>query len=123
MKLLEKGLIKGMGIAAMLAASLALSACGAGGILSPTGDLSPATQADIQADLNAACPIISALQPTIVAGFNSNVATAYKAVLLACPPNPPPTNVVVLGVDIFEAFTLLQPYLPGAKLALHRRHH
>ena len=75
------------------------------------GQLTPQAQSQIQAALNAICPTATALQPSMVATFNGNVKTAYNALLLACPPNPPPTNPVVIGVDILDAVQILAPYL------------
>jgi hypothetical protein len=90
-------------------AALLLGGCGANGQLTPTA------RADIQAALNDACPLVSALQPSVAAAFNGNVQAAYSAVVLACPPNPPPTNPVVLGMDLLDALAILKPYLPAKK--------
>jgi hypothetical protein len=87
-------------------ALVALSLAGCAG-----GQLTPAAQADIQGALDAICPTATALQPSVVATFNGNVRTAYNAILLACPPNPPPTNPVVIGVDILDAVQILAPYV------------
>jgi hypothetical protein len=87
-----------------LALAAALSACA-------NGQLTPVAQQDIQTALNVACPVITALQPSVAATFNGNVRTAYNAVLLACPPNPPPTSPVIIGIDILDAIQILQPYL------------
>ncbi len=76
-----------------------------------SGQLTPAAQTDIQTALDTGCPTINALQPSVVTAFNGNVQTAYRALLLACPPNPAPTNPVIAGMDILDAITLLQPYL------------
>jgi hypothetical protein len=75
------------------------------------GQLTPQAQAQIQAALDAICPTATALQPSVVATFNGNVKTAYNALLLACPPNPPPTNPIVIGVDILDAVQILAPYV------------
>lgn len=95
-----------------LAGALALALVGC----TSTGQLTPAAQADVQTALNTTCPLAAALQPSVVASFNGNVKTAYNAVMLACPPNPPPTNPVVIGVDVLNAITLLQPYLKNVRL-------
>lgn len=87
-----------------LALALSLGACA-------NGQLTPQAQADIQAALDSVCPIATALQPSVVATFNGNVKTAYNAVLKACPPNPPPTNPVVIGIDILDAIQILAPYI------------
>jgi hypothetical protein len=90
-------------------AALALSGCAG-------GQLTPAAQADIQSALDAYCPTVAALQPNVTSTFNGNVATAYNAVLLACPPNPAPTNPVVIGMDILDAIAIIKPYLKNVKL-------
>src|SRR5258708_21516931 len=58
------------------------------------GQLTPQAQSQIQTALDEICPTATALQPSVVATFNGNVKTVYNAVLLACPPNPPPTNPI-----------------------------
>jgi hypothetical protein len=75
------------------------------------GQLTPQAQSQVQTVLDEICPTATALQPSVVATFNGNVKTAYNAVLLACPPNPPPTNPVVIGVDILDAVQILAPYI------------
>ena len=39
---------------------------------------------------------------------------AYNAILLACPPNPPPTNPIVIGIDILDAIQIAAPYIEKA---------
>src|ERR1700744_1828096 len=79
-----------------------------------SGQLTPQAQADIQTALDDICPTATALQPAAVAAFNSNVKTAYSAILLACPPNPPPTNPIVIGIDILDAVQIAAPYIKKA---------
>ena len=75
------------------------------------GQLTPQAQSQIQAVLDEICPTATALQPNVVATFNGNVKTAYNALLLACPPNPPPTNPIVIGIDILDAVQILAPHV------------
>jgi hypothetical protein len=93
-------------LAGAVACALSIGLAGCAG-----GQLSPQAQADIQTALNDVCPTMTALQPSVVATFNGNVKTAYNAVLMACPPNPPPTNPVVIGIDVLDAIQIIQPYL------------
>ena len=95
-----------------LAATISLAIASLAGCAD--GQLTPQAQADIQTALDDVCPTATALQPTAVATFNGNVKAAYNAILLACPPNPPPTNPIVIGIDILDAIQIAAPYIKKA---------
>ena len=98
-------------LAALILAAVFLAACNG-------GQITPDQQALIQSDLDTFCPVLAALQPATVQAFNGNVAKAYNTLSLACPPNPPPTNWVVIGADMLDAVTVIQPYI-NAYLKTH----
>lgn len=79
---------------------------------SPSGcEFTPNEQALIQRDLAALCPQIDLLDPHVRANFNGNVALALSAAELACPPNPPPTDVVTILTDLIIVGEVLAPRL------------
>lgn len=73
--------------------------------------ITPEDQALIQSDLDTFCPVLGAIDPSIRQVGNGNVVKALNTIELACPPNPPPTNWVVIGVDLLDAVTVIQPYV------------
>lgn len=75
-----------------------------------TGQLTDPAQQKLQAVLDDACPLLADAGPLIMQA-NGNVQKAALTVSLACPPHPAPTNVIVVGQDLFAAYTILSPYL------------
>ena len=89
-------------LALLAAPALLLSACSANLTLTPTA------QADIQTALNAACPVLAAVQSAAVKP-NARQVAAMNTLALACPPNPAPTNAVVAATDLLAAAQILAP--------------
>lgn len=95
-------------IAGALSLGLLASACAS------NGTLNPAAQAQVDAILAQTCPNLSAMAP-LVPSFNGNVQRAYATLSLACPPNPAPTNAIVLVGDLVAAEAILAPYFAKKK--------
>lgn len=73
-------------------------------------------QQDVASALATGCPMLAAIEaanPPL-----SNFEKAAEATLAnACPPNPPPSNLVTAVADIVAAYTALSPYIPKAQVA------
>jgi hypothetical protein len=73
-------------------------------------------QSDVTSALAEGCPIL-----TVVEASNpplTKLELAAEATLAnACPPNPAPTNAVVVVADIIAAYTALEPFIPKAQIA------
>lgn len=93
-------------VAAAVAPAILLAGCDT--------QLTPAEQALVHQDLVIGCPILlNQLDPVIRADFNGNVAKlGLNNLELACPPNPEPTNIVVISADIIQAASSIVPYIP-----------
>lgn len=77
-------------------------------------------QVYLQQDLNAICPNILALDPLIRSNTNGNVGVALDDVELLCPPNLPPTNIVIAAADIITIAISLKPYIPRLTVAAQK---
>jgi hypothetical protein len=74
------------------------------------------TQAEVQAALNIVCPSVAALARDSASGaLTSTERTALGAFQSACPPNPAPTDLASMGLDLLAA----QPTLLAALARLH----
>jgi len=73
-------------------------------------------QSDITAALAEGCPILTAVEIS-KPPLNPLELAAEATLAKACPPNPPPTNAVVIVADIIAAYTALQPFIPKAQVA------
>jgi hypothetical protein len=82
------------------------------GVITPT--LTPAAQATVQNYLNTYCPVLPGVQLTLSANPSLNTTDVKAATALlasVCPPNPAPTNGVVIASDVLGAYTTLKPLI------------
>jgi hypothetical protein len=73
-------------------------------------------QSDVTSALAEGCPILAAVE-TSNPPLNKLELAAEATLANACPPNPAPTNAVVVVADIIAAYTALEPFIPKAQVA------
>jgi hypothetical protein len=109
-------------IGAALCGAVGLAGCATvNGV--PTGTLTPAAQAELQAVLDSYCPVLSAVESQTAANpslATTDVKAAESVLAGACPPNPAPTNAVAAVGLVVNAYVILEPLLPK-KVAAHAR--
>lgn len=91
-------------LACALAAPVGLGGC------SNTGQLNGSAVGDVATAIAVGCPLLALIQKSGVK-LNATQSAAAATLDLACPPNPPPTNAIVAGSDLIQAYTILKPLL------------
>ena len=73
-------------------------------------------QSDVTSVLAEGCPILAVVEASNPPLTKLELA-AEATLANACPPNPAPTNAVVVVADIIAAYTALEPFIPKAQVA------
>lgn len=110
-------------VVAIATLALALAGCASvNGI--PSTALTPVAEADLEAALASYCPVLVTVETTVAAApslATTDVKAALSVLAEACPPNPSPTNGVVVAVDVINAYVTLERLMPKSLEASEAR--